>query len=330
MQKRNLAISIPLISVIIPAYRPTGFDALRASMNANDNAEWIVVDDGSGSDYDAVFASLADTPARVIQKVENRGQGAARNAGLAQARGKWVKFLDADDELDAGHLAALLNAAETAHDNVIPFAPTRHVFAGGNTADNESWRDLETTPEVQLARLLHAPFLHHCGALIPRDLLERLGGYEEGLATDEDGDLLIRMLMAGYAFIPVEGVHYLYVHHHDGDRVSSDRGGAKLAARLRVCDRVEATFADTGQRMPQAVRHGLALRLDKIALSYWHEDRAAARAVLARAQMLCPNYRPESRLSVRILRAIGGPSVALSAARLFRLLRGRPVGGRQG
>lgn len=321
---------MPEISVIVPAYRPRGFDALKASMaaNADVDAEWIVVDDGSGAEYNDTFASIQGSGARIIRQAQNRRQGAARNAGLAQAKGKWIKFLDADDELDAGHLAALLKAVESA--NAIPFAPTLHVFAGGGTSVNESWRGLEAKPEPQLARLLHAPFLHHCGALFPRDLLERLGGYEKGLETDEDGDLLIRVLMADYTFIPVQGVHYLYVHHNDGDRVSSDGGAAKLAARLRVCDRVEAAFADTGQRMPQAVRHGLALRLDKIALSYWHEDRAAARDVLARAQTLCPGYRVSGRWPLALLRALGGPSMVNGASRLFRRLRGRPMGGTQG
>ena len=320
------------LSVITPAFRPRDFDALTRSMANNRavDAEWIVVDDGSGSDYDSVFAKLEDTPARVMRLGKNRGQGAARNAGLTKARGRWIKFLDTDDELDAGHLKSLLKTTESVPENAIPFAPTRHVFAGGGTADNESWRGLEATPEAQLARLLHAPFLHHCGAIFPRDLLERLSGYDEGLVTDEDGDLLIRVLMAGYTFIPVESVHYLYVHHNDGDRVSSDGGTAKLAARLRVCDRAEAAFADTGQMMPQAVRHGLALRLDKIALSYWHEDRASARAVLERARALCPGYRVPGRWPLRILRALGGPEAVLAATEVFRSLRGRPKGGMQG
>jgi glycosyltransferase involved in cell wall biosynthesis len=319
------------LSVIIPAFRPRSFEALARSMagNADVDAEWILVDDGSGPEYDVVFAALPDG-ITVMRQPQNRRQGAARNAGLAQAQGKWIKFLDADDELDAGHLASLLNVAESVQDNAIAFAPTRHVFADGHTVDNESWRGLEATPEAQLARLLHAPFLHHCGALFPRDLLERLGGYEEGLLTDEDGDLLIRVLMAGYVFVPVQGVHYLYVHHNEGDRVSSDGGSAKLAARLGVCDRVEAAFADSGQGMPQAVRHGLALRLDKIALSYWHEDRAAARAALERARALCPGYRVPGRWPLRILRALGGPDAVLAATEVFRSLRGRPKGGMQG
>ena len=160
---------VPDVSVVVPAFRPSDFAALARSIaeNRDSDAEWLVVDDASGSEYDSVFASLPDG-VRLIRQPQNRRQGAARNAGLAQARGKWIKFLDADDELDAGHLAALLNAACAAQGNAIPFAPTRHVFAGGGTADNESWRALEATPEAQLARVLHAPFLHHCGALFPR------------------------------------------------------------------------------------------------------------------------------------------------------------------
>lgn len=316
------------ISVIIPAFRPQDFEGLIRSMtdNAEADAEWILVDDASGPDYDAVFTAL---PASVtlIRHTQNCRQGAARNTGLARAQGQWIKFLDADDWLGPGHLSALLVAAERGEEKTIPFAATKHLFPNGASHVNESWRDLEVTPEAQLARLLHAPFLSHCGALFPRDLLERLGGYAEGLKTDEDGDLLIRVLMEGYVFFPVEDIHYIYVHHHSGERVSADRGRAKLASRLRVCDRVEAVFADRKQSIPLTVRYGLALRLDKIALSYWDEDRSAALGALARARTLCPNYQIPGRWPVRVLRALGGPPAATSAARLYRRIRGRPDGG---
>lgn len=316
---------MPEISVIVPAYRPADFDRLLASMTANSDAdaEWIVVDDGSGPDFDETFAVLDGTGARVIRQSQNCYQGAARNIGLAKARGEWIKFLDVDDELDSGHLTVLLNAAQEAQENKIVFAPTRHIFSDGRSFDNESWRDLEATPEAQLSRLLQAPFLHHCGALFPHDLLRQINGYEESLVTDEDGDLLFRVLMAGYSFIPVESVHYLYIQHQGEHRVSSDNSNAKLAARLSVCDRVEEAFVVVGQIMPQAVRHGLALRLDKIALSYWYADRAAARAILTRARVLCPNYRVPGRWSLRVLRALGGPDAVLVAKSLYKWLRAR-------
>lgn len=318
------------VSVIVPVYHPSGFGPLRASMalNADVDAEWIVVDDGSGPAFDDHFSELGGTGVRLIRQAENRRQAAARNVGLAHAQGRWVKFLDADDQLDRGHLSALLDAARAGAP--IPFAPTRHVFADGSTADNDTWRDLPADPMAQLARLLHRPFLHHGGALFPRTLLTGLGGYEESLVTDEDGDLLIRVLLARAAFSAVEGVHYLYIHHRGDGRVSSDGGGDKLASRLRVGDRVEAAFGNRGDEMSAEVRRGLALRLDKIAMSYWNEDRAAAVAVLKRARALCPDYLSSGLWHLRVLRAFGGPSAVTAATRLYRRLRGRPAGGMQG
>lgn len=319
---------MPLVTVITPAYRPANFKALQASSVANTSVEteWIVVDDSSGPEYDAVFATL---PASVhlIRHSRNSRQGAARNTGLAQAQGRWVKFLDADDELDAGHLAALLNATEHLPSNAIPFAPTKHVFANGTTSVNESWRDLSADPQAQYLRQLVRPFLSHCGALFPRDLLVRLGGYDESLITDEDGDLLLRVLKAGYHFVPVEGVHYLYIHHDVGPRVSADDGIAKMQARIRVCDKVAAEW---GQGMPDDIRHALAQRMDRIAMTYWPAFPEEARALLHRAQRLAPSYRPDMRAPLRLLRAAGGPGMVFAATGIYRRLRGRPAGGTQG
>ena len=314
------------LSVIIPAFRPRDFETLVRTMadNADADAEWIVVDDGSGPEYDAVFATLPES-VRVIRQPQNRRQGAARNAGLAQARGAWIKFLDADDALDRGHLAALL--AATGQDRVLPFAATRHVFANGATHVNDSWRDLPAESGAQLRRQLVRPFLHHCGALYPRELLLRLGGYDESLVTDEDGDLLLRILQEGYHFVPVEGVHYLYIHHDGGPRVSSDDDIAKLRARIRACDKVAERF---GTAMPADVARALAQRMDKVAMTYWTAFPAEARALVARARGISPGYTPDMRAPLRLLRGIGGPGMVFAAQGLYRRLRGRPKGGAQG
>lgn len=316
------------LSVVIPAFRPQGFAALTRSMSANADvdAEWIVVDDGSGTKYDAVFASLPED-VQLIRQPENRRQGAARNAGLARAQGQWIKFLDADDQLDKGHLAALLAVADQGQDKALPFAPTKHIFANGATHVNDSWRDLPVDSAAQHLRQMLRPFLHHCGALYPRELLTRLGGYDEGLITDEDGDLLLRILHEGYHFTPVEGVHYLYVHHDAGPRVSADDDIAKMQARIRACDKVAERF--DGQ-MPPNVAQALAQRMDKIAMTYWTAFPSEAKALIARAHQICPGYTPDMRRPLRLLRGIGGPGMVFAAQGLYRRLKGRPKGGAQG
>ncbi|MDP2738105.1 MAG: glycosyltransferase family 2 protein [Pseudorhodobacter sp.] len=319
---------MPLISVIVPAYRPRDFDRLCQSITANAGieADWIVVDDGSGPAFDAAFAALPK-PVRVLRQAENRRQGAARNAGLALASGAWIKFLDADDRLDDGHLAALINATRHGDDRAIPYARTRHMFASGASSVNDSGRDLPPEPEAQFLRQLVRPFLHHCGALFPRDLLVEIGGCDETLMTDEDGDLLLRILRAGYHFVPVEGIHYLYFHHGGGARVSADDDIRKLEARIRTCDKVTASF---GAGMPPEVARALAQRMDKIAMAYWTAFPTEARALMDRAQALCPGFTPDMRAPLRLLRRIGGPGLVFATTGLYRRLRGRPRGGVQG
>lgn len=318
------------ISIIVPVYQPESFDALIGSINGNQNEafEWILVDDGSGPTFDPVFKYLRDHPVHIIRLEDNRRQAAARNVGLRHATGKWVKFLDADDELGVGHIEALLDQAK--RERGLPFAPTRHVYADGSTTDNESWRDLPKETGPQLERLIHSPFLHHCGALFPRDLLLALNGYDESLITDEDGDLLIRVLQAGEYFVPVPYVHYHYRHDAGPGRVSIDAGQDKLKSRLSVCKKFELSFSNRGVDMPQPLRHAVALRLDKIALSFWKTDRQEARKVLAMAQAICPGYRPPGGRMKRWLRAVGGPSALVTTAKLYRRFRQRPAGGLQG
>ncbi|WP_286901915.1 glycosyltransferase family 2 protein [Vreelandella sedimenti] len=317
---------MPQISVIVPAFKPHDFISLHESMaaNAGVDAEWIVVDDGSGSNFDAVFSTLPEG-VRLLRQKENCRQGAARNAGLAVARGRWVKFLDADDKLDEGHLAALLAAA--GQGRAIPFAATKHVFIGGGVLVNESWCDLPPDPDVQFRRLIVRPFLHHCGALFPRHLLTSLNGYDESLVTDEDGDLLLRILRSGYHFIPVEGVHYLYIHHQAESRVSADNDIKKMQARIRVCEKVVNGFAE---QLPVEVAEALAQRMDKVAMNYWTAFPSEAQALLAQARRLAPGYRPDMRLPLRLMRDLGRPGMVLAAQGLYRRLKGRPKGGAQG
>ncbi len=108
-----------LVSVIIPAH-----NAERCLRDAVDSAciqegpaqEIIVINDGSTDGTEAVAQSYGD---RIVYlKQENLGQGAARNAGLAMARGTFVAFLDADDYWKPGFLQACVQFL-LAHEDAI-------------------------------------------------------------------------------------------------------------------------------------------------------------------------------------------------------------------
>lgn len=106
----------PLISVVVPVYGVEEY-LPRCVESILDQSyprlEVLLVDDGSPDRCGEIcdrYAAL-DSRVRVIHQ-ENRGLSAARNAGIRQAQGEWIGFVDSDDWIDRGMYEALLRAAQ--------------------------------------------------------------------------------------------------------------------------------------------------------------------------------------------------------------------------
>ena len=102
----------PLVSVIIPAYNYAHFlgDAVESVLVQREDGidvDIVIVDDGSTDDTPNVIRGFGDA-VRSIRQV-NQGLAAARNTGIAAARGDFLLFLDADDMLTRGTLAGQLS-----------------------------------------------------------------------------------------------------------------------------------------------------------------------------------------------------------------------------
>ena len=109
---------MPLVSVIVPAFNAettlaeTVASAQRQSLA---DIEILIIDDASGDATLTLARRLAedDPRVKVIAAGENRGPASARNLGFANATGRWIALLDADDAFETGRLAELVR---TAHD----------------------------------------------------------------------------------------------------------------------------------------------------------------------------------------------------------------------
>ena len=120
---------MPLV-LLIPAYRPgPALPRLVERMAGGPFAAVIVVDDGSTDGTLDYLRSLGNW--LCVRQQANRGPGAARNAGMREARGEYLAFLDSDDRWAEDKLALQL-AAFAAHPEIgICFTRARFVDAAG-------------------------------------------------------------------------------------------------------------------------------------------------------------------------------------------------------
>ena len=107
----------PLVSVIIGAYNAAAFIRTSVESVLAERAiplECVVVDDGSTDGTAAIVEELAAADPRVVvlRQPANAGISAARNRALDVMRGEWISYVDADDRLLPGGLAAMLRAAQ--------------------------------------------------------------------------------------------------------------------------------------------------------------------------------------------------------------------------
>ncbi|MDN3021497.1 glycosyltransferase [Streptomyces sp. S.PB5] len=150
------------VTVVIPAYNAatTIGKALQSAVNQTyELVEVIVVDDASTDGTIEVVANFAGSNprVRVLRRTQNSGGvGAPRNWGIAQAAGRWVLFLDADDELPPRACERLVaSALETGSD----ITAGKAVRVNRATGDSEPWAPEVYAMERTVAGLEEFPLL---------------------------------------------------------------------------------------------------------------------------------------------------------------------------
>jgi glycosyltransferase involved in cell wall biosynthesis len=182
---------------------------LSATSQQEVDVEVLVVDDASTDGTPDRVEQLGDARVRVIRRGTSGGPGAARNAGIAAAKGEWVAFLDDDDLWSPRKLLTQLDAAEA--------AGAALVYADAIALDDEL-AVIEALPAPHPSDLADTLML---GGAIPAGssnvimhatLIERLGGFDERLSQLADWDLWIRATANSSAARCPE-VLVGYVHH---------------------------------------------------------------------------------------------------------------------
>lgn len=247
------------ISVVIPVYNGKKFlfQSISSALSQDiTGVEVIVVDDGSTDETLEVARTFGDSIKLLSQS--NQGACAARNLGISTARGRYIKFLDADDYLFPGALKAQYAHALKLLPNQFSYGRTiRHIEADGLLVPH-SPRDARTNNRDELDALLIDPPVTSA-ILYPALLLEELSGFDIKLIKRQDYDLFARALLAGY--IPVECPEpiYAYRSHEDENRISYRSSREAFANQFEMFQRQCELLKLAGvTRDVQKLRAGLA------------------------------------------------------------------------
>jgi len=192
----------PEVSAIIPARNAAAtLDAALDSLRAQTVPDWeaLVIDDGSTDGTAAVAQTQALRDPRVrLLRAEAGSASAARNVGLAAARGRRLLFLDADDWIAPTHLERLLGLLAATPPATAAYCGGLRVMPGGNVGP-ETWQASIAAAPIQA-------FAHRSGVAIHAVLVDRnavlaVGGFDPTLRTCEDWDLWQRLAHAGAKFV---------------------------------------------------------------------------------------------------------------------------------
>jgi len=213
--------SVPYFSIVIPTYnRPLLLRRALLSVRAQRfrDFEVVVVDDGSDLSCAPAVEEFADLPLRFIYQGSNQGAASARNAGIDASRGRYITFLDDDDE----YLTSFL---EETHATLVG-AEGRVFFTWcGAELLNYSAKDATefttTTRTFSSSCTLNSSALEQLfsigigfGVTVKADCLKKIGGFNERLRTVEDTDLFFRLVLADYQAGIVPGAHLRLHNHH--------------------------------------------------------------------------------------------------------------------
>jgi glycosyltransferase involved in cell wall biosynthesis len=313
----------PLISVIIPAYnaqRWIGETLESIAGQQYENLEVVVVDDGSAD----ATAAAADAYAnrfgswRLVRQ-QNSGQTTALNAGLALASGRYVQYLDADDILLPGKLAAQVRRLEE-HPGCVASAAWGRFYdrpANARFDPDGTWKDLAPVDWLVENWADGAGMMFPAMWLVPMEIVRRVGPWREDLTLLNDTEYFSRVILASQGVRHCPDARVAYRSGLSGS-LSGRKSGRALQSAFRVleaCDQMLLAAEDSDR-----TRRAVSALWQSYAHGTYPHDRAAANRALARARALHP----------AVLRPEGGPRfnavarlIGWKGARILQRIAGR-------
>jgi len=307
-------VTKPLVSIIIPVFNSQAYlaETIRSALVQTwPNKEIIIVDDGSIDNSLNIARGFRNPSIRIFEQ-NNKGASAARNKGLAEAKGEYIQFLDADD---------LLNKSKI-EDQVLllkdkPFAisacATIHFFDKSDPYVKEpvhEWYSEGSKDSVLFLTRLYGGGLigPEYGGMIgihawlcPKQLIDRAGEWNEELSADDDGEYFCRVILASSEIIYSSTALCFYRKYKQKQSLSSASGYNKNKSLLASNDLKIAHLL--GRTNDPKTKLALSRLYWDLAVSFYPAYPTLAKQAEKKAKILVPEfqYNPYTRGTNRVL-----------------------------
>ena len=297
----GVAEARPVVSVIVAAYnasRTVGETIRSVLAQTRQDFEIVVIDDGSTDDTASILAHWTTDPRIRLHRQENAGPAAARNAGIALARGDYVSMLDSDDLWLPCYLERMVQALQESPESGFAYTDAWALEQASGRIRRATAMSRQHPPErtlpatAFLEALIQRNFIFNA-VTVRRGVLERVGGYDPKIPQAEDYELWLRCCAAGYSGVRVPGPLAIY-RVHDGS-LSQDELGLLTGLRDAYRAVIDRHPAPEGVKAIARERlHTVEIRLEAL-----QRRSPLARAYLRPRRMLIAStrkWRTRSRL----------------------------------
>ena len=232
-------MSLGDVSIVIPAFRAS--DTLGRTVESClphvRPHDLIIVIDGPDAELEQVARDCAPG-ARILAQPQGRGAPACRNLGLELAETPFVMFLDADDYLEGPLLPGACARARATQADVVFGRFAFEYPDGSRIAADPNIRYGDFRRATILRRWLLEDFTPPCAIVWRTDFVRALGGWDESLAKNQDGDIVYRALLRGAIAAGVGEGQGVYVQHDNPGRISRRHNRRTLESQHRVLEKI--------------------------------------------------------------------------------------------
>jgi glycosyltransferase involved in cell wall biosynthesis len=249
----------PTFSVVIPLYNRAEIvgQTIRSVLEQDyQDFEIIVVDDGSKDDPEPVVTGFRDSRIRYIRQ-ENAGGGAARNLGIEEARGRYVAFLDSDDQFLPGKLSVMA-AALSGDEHTVLYSRMK-VDRGVDRYWVRPERGIREGEDVGEYLFCANQFMQTSTLVVPAALAKRVR-FDPALKKGQDLDFAVRLQVAGGRFRMIEQPLTIWLDASEAGRTSYVRGYETSLDWLERCGHLLTDRARYGYRATVLAYHMAPIR----------------------------------------------------------------------